>query len=201
MSSNPHHDPDRWNRLAQATAFAMTIHARQLRKGSDAPYISHLLAVASLVLEHGGDEEQAIAGLLHDAIEDAGADQEAIIAERFGPRVAAIVRGCTDADVMPKPPWRARKEAYIAHLEYAGPDVLLVSAADKLHNARTVCSDLRGHGLAVFDRFKGGREGTLWYYRTICDAISRLLPGALAVQLALAVGEMERLSEIEHPPS
>jgi len=161
----------------------MTIHAHQLRKGSKTPYIGHLLAVAALVLEHGGDEDQAIAGLLHDAIEDAGIEQEATILKRFGPRVAAIVRGCTDADVIPKPPWRARKEAYIEHLNEAGADVLLVSAADKLHNARTVVIDLRRSGLSVYGRFKGGQEGTLWYYRTVSETISRLLPGALAEEL------------------
>ena len=106
-------DIDRWRRLSDAAAFALTIHARQTRKGTDTPYISHLLGVASLVLEHGGDEGQAIAGLLHDAIEDQGAHQEAAITERFGDRVARIVRGCTDADTLPKPPWRARKEAYM----------------------------------------------------------------------------------------
>ena len=125
------------------------------------PYISHLLGVASLLLEYGGDEEQAIAGLLHDAVEDQGAHQEAVIRERFGERAAGIVLGCTDADSVPKPPWRARKEAYIAHLEHARSDVLLVSCADKLHNARAICTDLRTHGLAVYELFKGGREGTL----------------------------------------
>lgn len=117
--------PGRWVRLIEAASFAMTIHAEQRRKGSETPYISHLLGVASLVLEFGGDEDHAIAGLLHDAIEDQGAEQEPIIEARFGPRVAAIVRGCTDADSLPKPPWQARKEAYIAHLETAGPDIWL----------------------------------------------------------------------------
>jgi hypothetical protein len=127
---------DRWTRLSEAAGFAFALHANQERKGSGIPYIAHLMSVAALVLEHGGDEEQAIAGLLHDAIEDVGAEQEAVIARRFGPRVARIVRACTDADTLPKPPWRARKEAYIAHLEHADRDVLLVSCADKLHNAR-----------------------------------------------------------------
>ncbi len=153
----------RWDRLSAAAAFALTIHARQTRKGTDIPYISHLLGVASLVLEHGGDEDQAIAGLLHDAVEDQGAHQAAAIAERFGPRVAAIVLGCTDADTVPKPPWHARKESYIAHLQHADPEVLLVSCADKLHNARAIRTDLRTYGLTVYDRFTGGQDGTLWY--------------------------------------
>jgi len=192
-TANPHHDAELWRRLADAASFAVTIHARQTRKGSGVPYIAHLLGVASLVLDHGGDEEQAIAGLLHDAIEDAGIHQEAVITERFGPRVTGIVRACTDADTMPKPPWRARKEAYIAHLASATPDALLVSACDKLHNARAICTDLRTHGLAVYDRFTGGQDGTLWYYRALATAFSHFLPGALAVDLDEAVGTMERL--------
>ena len=117
--------------------------------------------MASLVLEHGGDEDQAIAGLLHDAIEDQGIEQEAIIASRFGPRVAhmcAPIRMPTSS----LPPWRARKEAYVAHLEHADAEVWLVSAVDKLHNARAIVTDLRSLGLAVFDRFKAGQDGTLW---------------------------------------
>jgi (p)ppGpp synthase/HD superfamily hydrolase len=200
MQTNPHHDSELWDRLAKAAAFAVTIHALQTRKGSDVPYISHLLGVASIVLEHGGDEEQAIAGLLHDAIEDAGAHQEAEIATRFGSRVASIVRGCTDADTIPKPPWRERKEAYIDHLGAAPADVLLVSAADKLHNARSICTDLRTHGLVVYDRFKGGREGTLWYYVKLSEAFSRLMPGPLAVELGEAVKDMNRLSVVEVAP-
>ncbi len=173
----------KWERLAQAVTYALDIHAAQLRKGAQTPYIGHLLAVASLVLEHGGDEEQAMAAVLHDAIEDQGAGQEPIIAARFGARVAAIVRGCTDAETLPKPPWRARKEAYLAHLETAGADVLLVSCADKLHNARAILTDLETHGAAVFERFTAGREGTLWYYGALAEVFARRLPGALAREL------------------
>jgi (p)ppGpp synthase/HD superfamily hydrolase len=181
-------------RLSDAFAYAARIHAAQRRKGTDIPYISHLMAVAGLVLEHGGDEDPAIAALLHDAIEDCGAEHEAEIASRFGPRVAAIVRDCTDADVQPKPPWRVRKEAYLAHLAQVPRDSLLVSAADKLHNARAIVADLRTHGPAMMSRFNGGLDGTLWYYRSLADAFARLLPGALARDLALAVDEMERLA-------
>ncbi|HEY1856080.1 HD domain-containing protein [Acidocella sp.] len=187
-------DPGRWSRLADATGFALNIHAEQTRKGSEVPYISHLLGVASLVLEHGGDEEQAIAGLLHDAIEDQGAHQEPIIAERFGARVASIVRGCTDADTLPKPPWRARKAAYLAHLETAGPDVLLVSCADKLYNARAIRIDLQTHGLAVFERFNAGHAGTLWYYRALAASFQRLLPGPLSAELATTVAELGQMA-------
>ena len=184
----------RWRCLSDAAAFALEIHAAQTRKGSDTPYISHLLGVASLVLEHGGDEDQAIAGLLHDAIEDQGIEQEAIIADRFGPRVAHIVRACTDADIQPKPPWRARKEGYVAHLEHADAEVWLVSAADKLHNAPAIVTDLRSLGPVVFDRFTAGRDGTLWYYGALAELFSRKMPCALVIELTHAVAEMHELA-------
>ena len=174
----------RWRALSAAVDFALEIHADQVRKGADTPYIGHLLGVASLVLEHGGDEEQAMAGMLHDAIEDQGLHQEQAIADRFGARVARIVRACTDADTTPKPPWRARKEAYIAHLEHADTDALLVSAADKLHNARAILTDLRTHGLAVFDRFTGGQDGTIWYYQALAEVFGRRMPSPIAADLA-----------------
>jgi (p)ppGpp synthase/HD superfamily hydrolase len=188
------HDTKLWARLSEATAYALELHARQTRKGTDRPYISHLLQVAGLVLEHGGDEEQAIAGLLHDAIEDVGAEQEVVIARRFGPRVAHIVRACTDADIFPKPPWRARKEAYLRHLEAENADALLVSCCDKLHNARAIVTDLRTHGRALFDRFTAPMAGTLWYYEALADVFRRRLPGPLAEELAEAVRTMHRLA-------
>lgn len=186
--------PETWTGLAQAAALAFRLHGGQRRKGTAIPYVSHLMAVTALVLEHGGDEEQAIAALLHDAIEDCGAEHEAEIRACFGPRVAAIVRACTDAEVRPKPPWRARKEAYLAHLEEAGADALLVSACDKLHNARAIVEDLRALGPAMMTRFNAGRYGTLWYYRALADAFARLMPGRLAGELEMAVAEMERLA-------
>jgi (p)ppGpp synthase/HD superfamily hydrolase len=185
---------ERWRHLSDAAAHALAIHADQVRKGAGTPYIGHLLSVAGLVIEYGGDEEQAIAGLLHDAIEDVGPAQEAVIAERFGPRVARIVRACTDADTMPKPPWRARKEAYLRHLETADEDALLVSAADKLHNARAIASDLRTHGPGMFARFNAGQAGTLWYYGEVSRVLGRRLPGPLTRELADAVVEMQRLA-------
>ncbi len=180
-------------RFAEAVALASRLHADQVRKGTAIPYVAHLLAVAAIVLEHDGDEDQAIAGLLHDVIEDCGAEHEASIAARFGSRVAAIVRGCTDAEVQPKPPWRARKEAYLVHLASADPDVLLVSAADKLHNARSIVSDVRTHGPSVFGRFKTGREGTVWYYTELASLFTRLMPGPLARDLADTVALMRAL--------
>ena len=190
------HKTKDWERLGAGIAYGLAVHATQKRKGTDTPYISHLLGVASLVLEHGGDEEQAIAAMLHDTVEDQGAHLEPIIRQRFGARVADIVLGCTDADTLPKPPWRARKEAYIAHLEHADRAVLLVSCADKVHNARAICTDVRAHGLSVFTRFNAGQDGTVWYYRSLANAFARLLPGALSAELSEAV----RIMEAPPPP-
>ena len=185
----------------RALGFATRLHARQVRKETDIPYISHLIAVAGLVLEHGGDGDQAIAALLHDSIEDQGMDHsEGVVGLRkriqseFGPRVLAIVEGCTDAETSPKPPWRERKERYIAHLEEAPPEVLLVSCADKLHNARAIVADLRVMGEALFGRFNGGREGTLWYYGALAELFKRRGPRHLAAELGRTVETMQALA-------
>lgn len=150
-------------RLQGAIAYAFTAHARQVRKGTAIPYASHLLAVCAIVQEHGGDEDLACAAMLHDTIEDCGAAHEPAIKAQFGPRVARVVRACSDTDVQPKPPWQARKEAYLAHLEEADADTLLVSCADKLHNARAIVTDLRTHGPAMLGRFNAPPGGTAWY--------------------------------------
>jgi len=155
-----------------ALDYAARLHAQQRRKASDVPYVAHLLAVAALVLEHGGSQAEAIAALLHDAVEDqGGAVVQAQIERRFGPEVARIVAACTDTDQDPKPPWRARKEAHVAHVAVADASVRLVIAADKLHNARSILSDLREQGVAVWSRFSGGQGGTLWYYRAMTGAL------------------------------
>ena len=196
-------DPEhsvRWARLSEAASLAFHIHAEQLRKGTIIPYVSHLLGVASITLEYGGDEDQGCAALLHDAIEDGGAEWEAVIQDRFGPRIAAIVRACTDADTQPKPPWRARKEAYLAHLETEGHDALLVSAADKLHNVRAIVSDLQTHGLSMFTRFNAGQEGTLWYYVALAEVFARRFPGPLAHQLSGAVAQMLAIAGASQSP-
>jgi (p)ppGpp synthase/HD superfamily hydrolase len=181
-------------RFQDALVFAAELHRDQLRKATAVPYVAHLLAVASLALEHGANEDEAIAALLHDAIEDqGGAPTREEIRRRFGDVVTAIVDGCTDADVTPKPPWRARKEAYIAHVRSASPSVRLVSSADKLHNARSILADYRRIGESLWQRFKGGREGTLWYYRALVEAYVAGGGTPLTDELERVVGELERL--------
>ena len=172
---------DLTERFQTALAFATELHRDQRRKGTEIPYVSHLLGVASIALEIGADEDQAIAALLHDAVEDqGGAACLEEIRKRFGDRVAGIVSDCTDADVEPKPPWRGRKEAYIASLDHKPKDSLLVSLADKTHNARAILDDLVVHGPALWQRFTGGRDGSLWYYDQLASAFLRLLPGPAA---------------------
>ena len=175
-------------RFDRAFAHASRLHRQQRRKGTDIPYLSHLMSVAALVLEHGGTEDQAIAALLHDAVEDQGGQPVLDeIEERFGEGVARIVDECTDSRVEPKPPWRERKEAYIAKLPEKAPETLLVSLADKTHNARAILGDYRQLGDDLWARFNGGREGTLWYYRTLSEFYAQALPGPLASELARAV--------------
>ncbi len=158
------------HRFEQALVYANQLHTHQVRKGSDIPYISHLLSVAALVLEDGGDEDEAIAALLHDSIEDCGgAKTRQDILMLFGERVTNIVDGCTESDVIPKPPWRDRKLLYLEKMRGASPSVLRVSLADKLHNARSILTDLYQHGDTVWQKFNAGKEGTLWFYRSLIE--------------------------------
>ncbi len=182
-------------RFLRAFQFAAEKHAGQTRKASTIPYIAHLIGVASLVLEGGGDEDLAIAALLHDVVEDCGgAPMLKEVRRRFGSRVAKVVDGCTDADTFPKAPWRERKEKYIRHLKTADADTRLVSAADKLNNVRSIVSDYRAIGESVWSRFNGGREGTLWYYRTLRDELLRPKRNRITRELELAVNELESLT-------
>ncbi len=158
-------------RFESALLYATQLHRFQKRKGSCLPYVTHLLGVAAIVGESGGTEDEVIAALLHDAVEDqGGAATREEIRRRFGDTVAGIVVEVSDTDVVPKPPWRERKEAYVARIRDAQRSARLVSAADKLHNARSILVDLRTEGEAVWRRFKGGKEGTLWYYRALVAA-------------------------------
>jgi GTP pyrophosphokinase len=179
-------------RFMRAFSFAARKHAGQTRKASTIPYLAHLMGVASLVLEFGGDEDMAIAALLHDVVEDCGgASMLKEVRRRFGTRVAKIVAGCTDSDRDPKPPWRERKDYYLRHLKTADAETRLVSAADKLNNVRSILSDYREVGESVWARFNGGREGTLWYYRALLEEFSRRKPNRLIREFRLAVEELE----------
>lgn len=185
-------------RFEEALVYAAQLHHAQKRKGSNTPYVGHLLAVAAIVIEHGGDENQVIAALLHDAIEDQGGDaarQE--IRRRFGDDVTTLVDACTDTEITPKPPWRARKEAYIQHLYQASPRIQLISAADKLHNVRSILKDYRVLGEEIWTRFKGGKEGTLWYYRTLLGVYQACWQNVLVDELEEAVIELEKLARRE----
>ncbi len=181
-------------RFERALVFAAHLHASQVRKGGTIPYISHLMSVSALVLEAGGNEDEAIAALLHDAVEDQGGDAtRQRIREVFGEAIVAIVDGCSDTDVVPKPPWRARKEAYIAHMHTASPSVLLVSLADKLHNARSILSDYRTLGETVWRRFAGGKNGTLWYYQTLLAVYQERSTAPMVAELEQTLSDLETL--------
>jgi (p)ppGpp synthase/HD superfamily hydrolase len=172
----------------EALVYAADLHRNQIRTGSGVPYVAHLLGVSSRVLSAGGTEVQGIAGLLHDAAEDQGG-QAALdeIRRRFGDGVAEIVADCTDSWVNPKPAWRPRKEAYLAKLPLKPASSLLVSLADKVDNAEAIANDYDDVGDAVWNRFTGRRDGTIWYYRTLSGIFDVALPGALARQLARTV--------------
>lgn len=196
------------DRFSRAVDYARIAHAAQVRKGSDIPYIYHLLGVASLVIEFGGSEDQAIAGLLHDTLEDCGAAHEAAIRVEFGDAVADIVKDCTDGTAEGKAShtdaeakrrdWIERKLAYLAHLRAASEQTLLVSACDKLHNARAIVQDLENPdvGTRVFDRFTGGREGTLGYYQALVEIFSKRA-SPVARTLDAVVDMMHVLASVE----
>jgi (p)ppGpp synthase/HD superfamily hydrolase len=181
-------------RFEEGLLLAARLHAAQVRKLSGVPYVGHLLGACATVLTHGGDEDQALAALLHDAVEDQGgqATREEI-ARRFGEPVAQIVDGCTDATQTPKPPWRQRKEAHLARLANASAAVCLVEAADKLDNVRALAREYRRHGPAMWGHFRGGRDGTLWYYRAMLDVLRRAAPADLVAELEQALRELEQL--------
>lgn len=200
-ASEPPAAPVLTGRFQRAFAMASEIHAAQVRKGTSVPYLAHLMSVAALALEHGAGEDAAIAGLLHDAVEDA-ADGEGArerIRRELGGRVARIVLGCTDAVAVPgraKPPWDERKGAYLERLRgETDRDVLLVSACDKLHNARAIVADLRAIGPAVWDRFsQRDPQAQLWYYRSLAGCYDGRVPAALRDELSRVVGQMRELA-------
>lgn len=189
------------HRFHEALTGAAHLHADQTKNGTTVPYIAHLLGVASIALQHGADEDEAIAALLHDAIEDAPSQLgpswvRGWIQFRFGARVLRIVEGCTDSDASPAPPWLERKVAYVAHLQSeSDPSVVLVSAADKLHNSATILHDFRQLGNAVFDRYdkSAGKPGVVGYYRAVTEAFLRIgHHPSLVSELNRVVTELER---------
>jgi GTP pyrophosphokinase len=182
---------DRYNR---ALVYAIQAHASQFRKGTRIPYIAHLLSVSALVIEDGGDEDEAIAALLHDAVEDqGGAPRFEDIRATFGDNVAAIVEGCTDTDEVPKPPWRARKEAHIQHLVTASDSVIRVSLADKVHNARAILLDYRREGDRLFERFNAGKADQLCYYENLLAEFRNRSVSPLVQELERVVKELAAL--------
>ncbi len=169
-------------RFDEAFAYARLLHNKQRRKATKIPYVSHLMCVSGIVLENGGDEDQAIAALLHDAAEDCGGEATlSVIRERFGDKVANIVSDCTDAWVEPKPDWKGRKLAYLAKLPDKPTASLLVSLSDKIHNAEAICGDLQTIGALVWDRFSAERSETVWYYRELANIFLATLPGPLPI--------------------
>jgi GTP pyrophosphokinase len=181
-------------RFLEALTYASRLHANQSRKSTDIPYVSHLFGVASIAIEYGADMDEAIGALLHDAAEDCGGRLRLEeIKAKFGGRVAEIVEGCTDTFETPKPAWVMRKTGYIAHLRHASASIRLVSAADKLHNARSILKDFRVHKQGVFGRFKDKKEwDTVWYYSRLSREFVELGGGELAAELARVVGKIEK---------
>jgi (p)ppGpp synthase/HD superfamily hydrolase len=179
-------------KFEEALPYAARLYQDQTRKGTNTPYVTHLLAVAAIVGENGGTEDETVAALLHDAPEDRGGRERLEdIRARFGDAVAEIVDGCTDTYEDPKPAWRPRKEAYVADVAEASPSIQLVSAADKLHNARSILADLRALGDELWERFTGGKEGTLWYYRALVEAYASNGANPVVEELDRVVREIE----------
>ncbi len=182
-------------RFDEALTFASDLHRDQVRKGSNVPYIAHLLGVCSLVLEYGGDENCAIAALLHDAVEDqGGTETQKQIYRKFGEEVGKIVDGCTDASTEPKPPWQERKQAYIEQIPEMSHEVALVSAADKLYNAQSILKDYQEVGNEIWERFKGKKAGTLWYYRSVVNAFRQRKVTPIVEALTAVVKQLETVA-------
>jgi len=187
------------SRFENAVSFAARVHASDLRKGSEVPYLAHLLATCALVLLDGGDEDEAIAALLHDALED---HPETVTREdirvRFGDRVLDIVVACTDTPPDysggRKPPWKARKEQYLERVRTSAPGTLRVSLADKVDNARAILADYRAIGPSVWERFSAGETEQLWYYESLVGAYRTAgVRSDLLGELTRVVGEIARL--------
>jgi GTP pyrophosphokinase len=181
------------DRFAEAVRYANEAHREQARKGTEIPYISHLIAVASFVLDDGGSEDEAIAAVLHDTPEDQGGRPRLEdIRRRFGDKVARIVEGCTDSWDTPKKPWIERKRPYVDHARSLDRETLRVSAADKVHNAYCILRDLRSGGDEVWKRFNVGQDDILWYYDALVRAYREAGGGHLVDELERVVRGIKR---------
>ena len=190
----------------KALTYATRIHGGQLRKKTRIPYIAHIIGVAAIAMEYGANETEAIAALLHDAVEDCGgAKRLRDIERKFGKKVARIVEGCTDTDRTPKPAWLERKKAYVAHVRHAPMPTKLVSASDKLHNVRAILMDYRKEGERLWSRFNGGKQGALWYYRALVKAFTGQRIEPLVQELNRTLTQLEFLSnhgaQVKQPPT
>lgn len=192
-------DPSSFGRrFEEAFALANQLHQGHVRKASESPYISHLMSVTALVLQDGGDEDEAIAALLHDAVEDQGGEKTlALIREKFGDTVAEIVYECSDAFTTPKPPWQERKEEHLERLKKASPSAHRVMLADKLHNARAILREFREKGETAWELSKGGKEGMLWYFRTIYELLGETNQGYLWQEFGRVIEEIERITGVD----
>jgi len=189
----------------KALIYATRIHGGKLRKKTRIPYIAHILGVAAIAMEYGANETEAIAALLHDAVEDCGgAKRLRDIERKFGKDVARIVEGCTDTDQTPKPPWLQRKKAYLAHVRHASMPTKLVSASDKLHNVRAILMDYREEGEGLWSRFNAGKQGALWYYRALVNAFTGRRIQPLVQELNRTLTQLESLAnngaQVKQPP-
>ncbi len=189
----------------KALIYATRIHGGKLRKKTRIPYIAHILGVTAIALEYGANETEAIAALLHDAVEDCGgAKRLRDIEHKFGKRVARIVEDCTDTDQTPKPPWLERKKAYVEHVRHASMPTKLVSASDKLHNIRAILMDYRQEEEKLWSRFNGGKQGALWYYRALVNSFNGKRIQSLVQELDRTLTELESLSnkgaQVQHSP-
>ncbi|MFK7999852.1 MAG: HD domain-containing protein [Polyangiales bacterium] len=189
MTESPQYSP----RLDQAIALATDAFRPVIRKGSGVPYLTHLLQVLVTVGEHHGDEDQMIAAVLHDYLEDIESGSGEKLETKFGPRVRRLVEALSDTTVLPKPPWKERKVEYLAHLKEAPADVKLISAADKLHNARSILRDHRTVGEEIWERFSAPKEGTLWYYASVVTSLSTGWSHPLLEELRRSVDELHQL--------
>jgi len=183
-------------KLDEAMALATDSFRGIFRKGTRIPYLTHLMSVAAMVGEGGGDEEQIIAAMLHDYLEDIPGATHAGLEAQFGARVARMVVALSDSTTLPKPPWRERKEEYVAHLGDEPAEVKLISTADKLHNCRSIVRDHQARGDAIFEIFAGKKDGTLWYYRSLLPALSKDWDHPLLEELRVEVRRLHRMAAV-----